>query len=412
MSILKEFPRQTDLMQKHQPDTIEEFYKVNNHIHTPYSYSAFEGISQIFHMAVQEKIGLLGINDFYTTAGYEEFYRLSLKNGVMPLFNIEFMGLVKEWQEQGFRLNDPKNPGRVYLTGKGLSYPLIMGAKSRQKLEDLKHHSEIQVQRMVEKLNGFFHDLTIPLELNFDELKQKYVKELVRERHVATALREKLFEIGSTKEAVIELLTSIYEGKSPQADPDDNAALENELRSNLLKKGGKAFIPEDENAFLGFEQIREIITDGGGIPCYPVLLDNEKGEFTDFESQWQDMYDQLIIRNIGCIELIPGRNAFDILNDFVNFFHDRNFIITFGTEHNTPALKPLTVKCRNDVPLSKRLERINFEGASVIAAHQYQVAQGAEGYLSSNEKPKSEYREDFVKLGKAVVKAFFARASI
>ena len=236
MRILKEFPPETDLLQKHRPDTIQELHKVNNHIHTPYSYSAFKDISQIFHMAVQENIALLGINDFYTTAGYEEFYRLSLKNGVMPLFNIEFMGLVKEWQEQDFRVNDPKNPGRVYLTGKGLSYPLIMGAKSRQQLESLKHHSEVQVRKMVDKLNAFFHDLTIPLELNFDELKQKYVKELVRERHVATALREKIFEIASTQEAVIELLTNIYEGKSHQADLDDHAALENELRSNLLKK--------------------------------------------------------------------------------------------------------------------------------------------------------------------------------
>ena len=408
MRILKEFPPETHLLQKHRPDTIQELHKVNNHIHTPYSYSAFKDISQIFHMAVQENIALLGINDFYTTAGYEEFYRLSLKNGVMPLFNIEFMGLVKEWQEQDFRVNDPKNPGRVYLTGKGLSYPLIMGAKSRQQLESLKHHSEVQVRKMVDKLNAFFHDLTIPLELNFDELKQKYVKELVRERHVATALREKIFEIASTQEAVIELLTNIYEGKSHQADLDDHAALENELRSNLLKKGGRAFIPEDENAFLSFEQIMEIVTDGGGIPCYPVLLDNEKGEFTDFESQWQRMSDQLISKNIGCIELIPGRNDFDILYAFVKFFHDRNFIITFGTEHNTPALKPLTVKCRDEVPLNETLKRINFEGASVIAAHQYKMARGEEGFLSSNNKPKREYRDDFVKLGKAVIKEFFS----
>ena len=34
---------------------------------------------------------------------------------------------------------------------------------------------------------------------------------------------------------------------------------------------------------------------------------------------------------------------FNILKNFVEFFHNKGFIITFGTEHNTPEMIPLTV---------------------------------------------------------------------
>jgi hypothetical protein len=98
-----------------------------------------------------------------------------------------------------------------------------------------------------------------------------------------------------------------------------------------------------------------------------------------------------------------------VLNDFVKFFNERNFIVTFGTEHNTPALKPLTVKCRNEVPLGDEMEKINFEGVSVIAAHQFKKAKGKEGFLSDSYEPKLEEKESFVNLGKAVIGEFLEK---
>ena len=40
------------------------------------------------------------------------------------LFNIEFISLNVEDQKNGIRVNDPSNPGRTYLSGKGLTSPL------------------------------------------------------------------------------------------------------------------------------------------------------------------------------------------------------------------------------------------------------------------------------------------------
>ena len=45
---------------------------VNAHLHTPYSFSAFESIDQALDMAAAEGVKVVGINDFYSTDGYKE----------------------------------------------------------------------------------------------------------------------------------------------------------------------------------------------------------------------------------------------------------------------------------------------------------------------------------------------------
>lgn len=63
--------------------------------------------------------------------------------------------------------------------------------------------------------------------------------------------------------------------------------MENEIRSKLLKAGGAAFVPEDPKAFLPMETVCQIIKAAGGIPTYPFLADDAKGNFTDFEGDLQ-----------------------------------------------------------------------------------------------------------------------------
>ena len=80
-------------------------------------------------------------------------------------------------------------------------------------------------------------------------------------------------------------------------------------------------------------------------------------------------------------------------------------MITFGTEHNTPRLDPLKITCRSGVPPDYKLKIINYEGAAVIAAHQYLVARGEEGYLKGRHA-KTGDKEKFAALGKAVIAQF------
>jgi predicted metal-dependent phosphoesterase TrpH len=377
----------------------------NGHIHTPYSFSAFSGMEQAFRMAKEEKIIALGINDFYTTDGYAEFAGLALQYRVFPLFNIEFMALLKEEQQSGTKVNDPVNPGRTYLSGKGLRFPVRMSEESRLRMEKLLVESNRQIVEMVAKLNGFLASVNTGIGFVAEEIREKYARNLLRERHIASAFRIAAEERYTSEKELRDFYALVFQSKEPKSALTNSAALENEIRNNLLKAGGPAFVPEDENAFLNLEQVLTLIKDAGGIPCYPVLLDDPKGKFTDFEGDWPRMADKLEEMNISMIELIPGRNDFQILKEFVRYFDSRGFVITFGTEHNTPQLDPLTISCRGGVPLDEELSGINFRGVAIIAAHQYLTANVGSGF-PVDRKPTALELEQLENIGSRIISIF------
>ena len=380
-------------------------FHVNTHIHTPYSFSSFTGMEQAFEMAVKENIKVLGINDFYVTDGYDEFARLARQNNIYPLFNIEAIALSKELQAKGIRVNDPDNPGRTYLCGKGLNYPTTIKGRCKEMLESVKAESQRQIVEMIEKLNVWLHETDVDIRFTCDEIRRRFARQLVRERHIAQALRTAIFERYTDDMQRRDVLQKLYGGAPSGVDIHNAAALENELRNNLLKAGKKAFVPEDEKAFLSIEQVKEIILDGGGIPCYPVLLDNAAGNFTEFEADREQLYQNLTDMDIHCIELIPQRNRLEILEPFVRYFHEKGFTVTLGTEHNAPGMIPLTPCCSGNTPLTDFLKQVNYDGACVIASHQSLQIQGTY-YVLMDQKGRFFPDKDNVLpiLGDAVVR--------
>ena len=405
-NFLTEFPTLDELIKEIKGLSLPEFREANGHIHTPYSFSAFIALETVFKMAVEEKIAVLGINDFYVTDGYDAFHKGCVKNKIFPLFNIEFIGLLSEEQKKGIRINDPNNPGRIYFSGKGLDYPFKVGWLQRRQLNMVKKESQAQIKAMIAKLNRLIQQEKPDFGLSYSTIKKRYAHELVRERHIAKALRELVTTTSSSEEEQLHFLESLYGGKKSKAGMLKPAALENEIRANLLKSGGAAFVEEDESSFLELRKIIRIIIKAGGIPCYPVLLDDSAGRFTEFESDPEKLYQSLKHLGIECIELIPGRNDFGILKKFVDFFHEKGFLITFGTEHNTPEMMPLTVTTRGSVPLDDSLKKIAYEGACVIAAHQYLRADGRQGYVLPDGTHSVKQTKELINLGQLVIEYF------
>jgi len=376
---------------------------VNGHIHTPYSFSAFENISEIFEMARREKIMAVGINDFFVTDGYGPFCQEALKNNVFPLFNIEFISLLKEEQQMGIRINDPNNPGRCYFSGKGLDFPFTLEKSLLKKLNRVVAESQNQVREMVSKCNTWFNSLQAGLQLDFDEIRTRFAKELVRERHIAKAIRVAVFEKYSSESERKALFSSLFDGKEPKSAISDIPALENEIRGNLLKSGGKAFVEEDESAFMSLSEVIEIITSAGGIPCYPVLLDDKNGNYTEYEKDADTLHRELSSRSIACIELIPGRNDAVHLQRFVEYFNNKDFVILMGTEHNSPEMIPLACDTRDRKPLNDFIRRVSYEGACVVAAHQYLRARGSQGFIDQKGSPALHDKPALAELGSAVI---------
>jgi len=406
MIYIQDLPSETFLLEEFNNPFKEPPLLVNAHFHTPYSFSAFNEINDIFIQAKEEGIDVLGINDFITMDGYDEFYRLAFENKIFPLFNVEFMGLMQEEQKKGIRINDPNNPGRIYFCGKGISFPVRISEANQKVLFDVIDNSLKQTRQMVQSLNKHLKKIKSRFTLDFDEIQKSFTKGLVRERHIAKALRIEILKHYKNKQEYRSFLKALYDGKESHVENKTPGDLDNELRGTLLKKGGVAFVEEDSGAFLSLEAIRDIIFDARGIPCYPVLLDDAEGHFTDFEKDFDALIRNLTKHRIYAVELIPGRNDFKVVKRFTEIFNEKGFLITFGTEHNTPDQAPLTVSCRGKVPFDEDLLTTNYQSACIIAAHQYFVAKGKPGYLTPEGFPRLEKQDDFLTIGNAVIRKF------
>ena len=322
-------------------------FDVNAHIHTPYSFSAFSSVEEALEHAAAEGVKVVGINDFYSTDGYGAWKEGCAARKLYPLFGIEFISLNAEDQAAGLRVNDPNNPGRTYISGKGLAYPVILKGEPLRQLEAVRAESNAQVEKMCAKLNEWLKAEGKGIQLDFNEIRENLTKGSIRERHLAKALRMAMCP-----------------------DEENPAKVENELRSKLLKAGGPAFVPESPEAFLPMRTVQEIIEAAGGIPTYPFLADDAKGNFTDFEGDLMKAADTLKKRGFRSVEFITTRNTTAVLEQFAGYLEDEGFIVSFGSEHNTPAMEPVKLHTRDAAELSPKLKAINWRGACAIAAHQ------------------------------------------
>jgi len=350
---------------------MKKIIDVNAHLHTPYSFSAFKDVRQALDMAAAEGVEVVGINDFYSMDGYREWSDECAARHLYPLFNIELISLNSEDQAAGLRVNDPNNPGRTYLSGKGLAYPVILSGKEARMLADVRAESNAQVERMCARLNAHLDEVKAGFNVDFKYIVKELTRGSVRERHLAKALRMAVDAKADKIQDRLALYERIFGGQPLKSAPDNEAAVENEIRSKLLKAGGAAFVPEDPKAFLPMETVCQIIKAAGGIPTYPFLADDAKGNFTDFEGDLQKAADTLKKRGIKSVEFITTRNTTAVLEEYSGYLQDEGFIVTFGSEHNTPALEPIRLRTRDNAEgLSEKLRETNYRGACAVAAHQ------------------------------------------
>jgi len=379
--------------------------KVNAHLHTPYSFSAFRDVADALDRAASEGVKVVGINDFYSTAGYEAWAVGCKERGLYPLFNIEFISLNEADQKAGLRVNDPGNPGRTYLSGKGLSFPLKLTEPFATQLSEVSAEANAQVEAMCGKVNEILIVNHAGFTLDFEWIKNELTKGSIRERHLAKALRLKVYEACANNQIDIRILFhKLFSGKELKSPISDIAGVENEIRANLLKAGGGAFVPEDPKAFLPMQTVCDIIVAAGGIPTYPFLADDAKGGYTDFEGDLEKVATQLTERGFHSVEFITTRNGVELLEKYAIYLHEQGFVVTFGSEHNTPAMEPVELFARNSTPLTERLMQINYDGACVVAAHQHLVAQGLRGYVDATGQADRSKRTEFIKLGDELIK--------
>ncbi|MDD2559582.1 MAG: hypothetical protein PHE04_02790, partial [Bacteroidales bacterium] len=133
--------------------------------------------------------------------------------------------------------------------------------------------------------------------------------------------------------------------------------------------------------------------------------DDPRGGYTDFEGDLEQVAKSLRDRGFYSVEFISTRNDLHLLEKYAVYLYELGFIVTLGSEHNSPAMEPILLSARHGQPLSERLREINYKSACVLAAHQHLVRQGLEGYLDKDGRAHVDKREEYIKLGNQLIRS-------
>jgi len=378
---------------------------VNTHIHTPYCFSSFESISQVLAMASEQNIYVLGINDFNTIEGYEEFAAACEQAGVYPLFNIEFVSINQEDLEKGFHWNDPVNPGVIYLCGKGLNNPPRLSSDSRNLISAMWKMTQDRIWKMVELLNKLLEGHNIGLSLDYNQIRNLHAKNSVREHHLARHLYSTIVHKWPKPQDQITIFRKLFDDPQFETDPSDSFFLQDQIRKRLLDAGKAAYVDKNHASFYSTHQVRSLILEAGGIPCFPIFSNTLNG-FSDAEKELPSLAHKLNELGIFAVEFLCCNTSLELLKKCADFFYRQDFCVTFGTEHNESAPGTLVPSAQDSTPFDSELQQIAYEGACIIAAHQEKHKACLPGFLNE-EGYRNFYRnqlKEFILIGDEAIR--------
>ena len=148
--------------------------------------------------------------------------------GVFPLFGLEVVCLLEDLRQAGDRVNDPANPGKTYLCGKGITQFAPMnaaaaGADGHGPLDRLRPHRghDRQAQRRLFAAGG------VETSLTEGSVKAAVVSRYgvpadtvyLQERHVAQAFQEALFVAVAARGGPAALARVLGTGPAPDWTP-------------------------------------------------------------------------------------------------------------------------------------------------------------------------------------------------
>ncbi len=399
-----------------EPSRAADRLKSNSHIHLPPNFSAFDSVAAAVEQAAAEDVRLVGVTNYYDHRVYGEFARRARGEGIFPLFGLEIIATDEGLADAGTLVNDPNNPGRYYLCGKGAPGVFDPPARARDLLDRIRAGDTRRMAEMCRRVGAVFAAAGVDITLDGADVIAMVVDRhgcppdsvTIQERHIAMAYQQRLFETFPRAADRPDVLARVA-GTAPEAETaDDPVALQGFLRSRLMKAGRPAFV---EEAFLSLDEAQELILALGAIPCYPTLADGT-APICGYEDPVDRLIDNLRDRNIHLAEFIPTRNSPAVLGDYARALRAAGIAVVGGTEHNTATALPIEPRCAGGVPVPADVADMFREGMFVAAAHQFLTAHGRPGFVDAAGNPAGDFdaAEDrirrFAAVGAAVVRAY------
>jgi hypothetical protein len=382
--------------------------RTNAHVHLPPNFGSIESIDHALANAKAEEIAILGTANYYDYSIYTPFAHAAVRAGVTPVFGIEVLTLDSDLQAAGIRVNDPKNAGKVYMCGRGLTNFDAIPESCIPLWQRIREGDKERITEMIARLNGIELLKNKAIQLGYEAIAESIAEEkgvpidtvFLQERHLVQALQKAIWtEIPGDER--IPFLQTLYQTDAA-VNVKNVVKVQDELRNALLKQGKVAYVDE---RFVTPEEAAELILGLGGYVSYPTLIDGAP-EILPGEGTPDELAATLFKQQIGAAEFIPIRNDHTVLTTYVTALRDNAIVVGAGTEHNTASWIPLLPACVNGVPLGEELTEIFWEGACVAVAHQYLRAKGQPGFQFLTEKDAREAQiQRMADLGAKVVHA-------
>ncbi|MBN2211683.1 MAG: hypothetical protein JW709_09845 [Sedimentisphaerales bacterium] len=387
---------------------------VNTHVHLPPNYSAFDSVEQAVDLAAQCELLVLGVDNYYDYSVYKRFSQAAQKKGIFPLFNTEIIALDKDFKVQGVRVNDPGNPGKYYIGGKGITRFDLPSPRAQHILRLIRENDQRRMAAMVAKIAIVFTKHGVETNLDDVALRQQLAQRygcdagtiVLQERHIAQAFQEAFFECVEA-EARIKKFNNMFSAVLV-IDAEDASGCQQAIRSHLMKVGKPCYV---EETFVNLAQARELIHHLGGIACYPVLADGTTPH-CEYEATPATLVKNLRDHYYFMAEFITLRNSPEVLCEYVTAVRQAGIAVVAGTEHNTMTLSNMLPLCRNGIDVPEKMRSTFWEGTCVAVAHQYLRAQGEMGFVDDQGQPNPSFKDSesriahFYRLGAAVIDAY------
>lgn len=348
---------------------------INLHVHTNESFSYFSSPTESVMRAYDENVYYFGINDHYTIDGHGEFRAACAIAGLEPFYSIEAIALDVVTLAMKRRFNDPNNPGRIYIIGKGVTKDLGKGSREEGIFDGMKEAIRKRNMRIVERMNAHAEGKGVPLDLRYDDVRALTPKGNSTERHVVQAFCEKVGSLSKSGDERIGLFEKLLGVKLDNKTVEDQAELQTLVRAKLVKSGMPCYVEEDEKAFTSIQNLVQIFRQYGTIPTYGVM----GNPITEEEDDLEALFKKVTGMGMYGLDLFEFRTKLERAREIVEAARAYGLPVFIGTEHNTKTEAPLTGEIGRDPGLYPYLK----ESADFLKGHQLLSELCDFGYLDA-----------------------------
>ena len=307
----------------------------NMHCHTFFSFNAY-GYSPaaLAWLGKQEGYKLMGTVDFDVLDAVDEWLADCELVGLRGSAGVETRAFVPEFTAR--EINSPGEPGVLYHMGIGFTSGSVPDAAASI-AADLRQRARARNLDVLARVNAYLDPVTLDYEADVLPLTPNGV---ATERHMVTAYAQ---AAARSMPDLAEFWAAKLGMTVAQVQPmlPTSAALQNAIRSKLMKRGGVGYVQPGPDSFPSIEEFHKLILACDALPCAAWLDGQSAGE-----QAMPELLDLLITKGVVAINIVPDRN-WDIadaetkriklqkLYEVVELAQSLDLPINIGTEMNS-----------------------------------------------------------------------------